>query len=324
MSQGVLNKRIFFLVNPAAGGGRSLDWWQRQLPSLDRLGLDYFWEQSRPQDGGLAQVRAAVLERGAQVVLAVGGDGTAYAAVNGLVEKDRLIAADVIFGLCPAGTACDFCRQAYGADYVGQEDALLHLIRHGQVRSIDLGRCDHVDRQGRAATHYYINSFDAGAGADVCLAVNAEGGRIKRALRNGRLAFLLTALKVLWRFSYTPTLVDTEKGGYNGEYIIIGAANGGYSGGGMQLCPRASLTDGLLDLLLVEKRSRAAIFKCFPLIYRGRHLSQPGVRYMQTREIAIAPAQPMAIELDGEVPGLTPARIRVLPGILPLLLPEDD
>ena len=42
MGKGIADKRIFFLINPKAGGGRAALWWQEQLPLLDAGGFDYF------------------------------------------------------------------------------------------------------------------------------------------------------------------------------------------------------------------------------------------------------------------------------------------
>lgn len=320
MGQGIADKRIFLLINPKAGGGAAGAWWEAQRQALDEQGIDYFWEFTSSPTSAASQIRRAVAEGGAEAVLVAGGDGSLNQAVNGLIEGDELLRPDLIFGLCSVGSACDFARCAYG----GKDIALQDLIKQGRISPIDVACCEYLDQRGKRERRYYINSFDMGAGADTCVRVNADGGRIKRLTHSGKLAFLLSALHVLLHYKYTATQVEADGEKYSGEYIIVGGANGKYIGGGMLLFPEARLDDGLLDLLLVKRRSKWQIFRVFPSIYSGRHLSQPGIVYTKAARIHISTARPLDIELDGEVPGTTEVTLSLLPGVLPLLQPDKD
>ena len=320
MGKGVLDKRVYFIVNAKAGGGRARRRWQTLLAELEKLDFDFFWEHSLDTHSISAQVRDAVVSKGAEVVIVVGGDGSLHGAVNGLVEDDRLLREDLILGVYPAGSACDFVRDAYGGSFVD----LPRLLQEGCFRKIDLGCCDYHDREGQEAASYYINSFDAGAGADTCYTINADCGRIKRLLRSGRAAFLLTALYTLMTFSYTNTVVETDEGTVSGKYIIIGAGNGRFCGGAMQLYPQALLDDGKLDLLLVEKRSRPEILRIFHRVYDGSFIREKDITYLRTKGAHISTVRPVPVELDGEVPGFTPVKLRVLPSSLTLLVPSRE
>ena len=319
MGKGIADKRIFFLINPKAGGGLAEKCWVNELPLLEG-NIDFFYEYSEGPGSTGEQIRRAVCERGAEAVIIVGGDGSLYDAINGIIADNALFRPNLIFGVCPLGSGCDFARFIYG----GKHLPLLDLILNGQVKMIDVACCEHADRIGNRERHYFINSFDMGAGADTCVSVNAGNGRIKRLTHNGKLAFLLSALKVLLTFHYTDTMIEADGLECSGQYIIAGAGNGRYIGGGMLMFPQAALDDGLLDLLLVERRSKLKLFQAFPLIYSGSHLSLNGVTYKKAAKIRIKTRQPVYIELDGEVPGYTDVTITVLPGILPLLLPGSD
>ena len=320
MGHGVTDKRIFFLINPQAGGGAARPWWEKQQPLLDQLGIDYIWEYTAAAGTAGEQIRRAVQERAAEVVLAVGGDGTVYEAVNGIVAQYALLRPDLVFGVCPLGSGCDLARTIYGKNRISLSD----LLRRGRVQPVDVACCSYLGSGGRRERHYYLNSFDMGAGADTCVMVNAGGGRIKRLTHSGKLAFLLSAVRVLLSFSYTEARVEADGQCFSGQYIIAGAGNGRYIGGGMMMFPQARLDDGKLDLLLVERRGRLGILRAFPKIYSGRHLQLPGITYTAASSISIVTERPLHIELDGEVPGFTDAALSVLPGILPLLLPDKD
>lgn len=319
MGKGIAEKRIFFLINPKAGGGLAEKCWKIELPLLEGK-IDFFYEYTKGPDSIGDQIREAVCERDAEAVIIVGGDGSLYDAVNGIIADNALFSPELILGVCPLGSGCDFARYIYG----GKHMPLLDLIRNGQVKRIDVACCEHADLEGNRKRHYFINSFDMGAGADTCVSVNAGEGRIKRLTRNGKLAFLLSALKVLLSFHYTDTVIEADGRKYSGEYIIAGAGNGRYIGGGMLMFPRAALDDGLLDLLLVERRSKLKLFQAFPLIYSGSHLNLSGVTYEKAADIRIKTGRPIPIELDGEVPGFTDVTLSVLPGVLPLLLPDSN
>ena len=318
MGKGIADKRIFFLINPKAGGGKAGTWWEVQRRLLDERGIDFFYEFTTSPVSAAAQIRRALTENGAEVLMIVGGDGSLYDAINVILEEGQLIRPGLVFGVCPVGSGCDFARYIYG----GHSPTLPDLIQRGRVESIDVGCCEYAGISVVRERRYFVNSFDMGAGADTCALVNSGNGRIKRVTRSGKLSFLLSALKVLLSFDYTHTAIEADGREYKGEYIIAGAANGRFIGGGMLMFPDASLDDGMLDLLLVERRSRLKTLRAFPLIYSGRHLSQPGIEYVKAASIKIKTDRPIHIELDGEVPGYTDVSLSVLPGVLPLLLPD--
>ena len=320
MGMGVADKRIFFLINPQAGGGSAAKWWAGQRPVLDARGIDYFWEFTASADSTVTQIKRAVMEKNAEVIIVAGGDGSLFNTVNAIISEEKLISPDLILGLCPIGSGCDFSRCAYG----GRKITLIELLEKGSVIHIDLACCDYISSSGEKIRSYYSNSFDMGAGADTCSRVNAEGGRIKRITKSGKLAFLLSALKVLLTFKYSKATVEADGITYKGQYLIAGVANGQYIGGGMLMFPDSRLDDGWLDVLLVERRSKLEVFRTFPLIYSGRHIGKSGIVYTKAKRISIHTERALDIELDGEVPGTTDVEISVLPHILPLLIPAKD
>ncbi len=317
MEAKIRDKRIYCIINPDAGGGNSRIWWETTMPELDQRGYRYSWEYMHP--GHIKeQVQTAVIEQGAEVIVVVGGDGSIFEVINAMVEQDKLIKEGLILVVSPTGSACDFARHIYPQ----QPKSLPDLLEHGQIHHIDLGCCC-FQQQEAAVTKYYINSFDTGVGADTCFAVNDKAGKIKKILKNGQMAFMLTALKVLMTYKYCHARIELPEQTIEGEFIITGLGNGSYIGGGMKLFPHAALDDGLLDLLLIPRKSRLNILRLFPKVYSGDVINIAGTVYLQTPTAQISTQQPINIELDGEVPGTTDAEIRVIPKLLPLLLPVN-
>jgi YegS/Rv2252/BmrU family lipid kinase len=320
MGGGFCGRKIFFIVNRFSGGGRAKSWWCSALPELKRQGWDFFWQYSEGGAATSAQVRRAVLEDRATAVLAVGGDGHMHDTLNGLIEEDRLLRADVALGIYPAGSGCDFARMVY----TGREDTglggLLDLLQNGQLTPIDVGRADFFASNGEARRAYFINGGDIGLGAETARRVNARSGALKRLLKNGQLAFFLAAMQALLSYGYMPIRVEADGEQLDGRYLIAAAGNGRFMGGNMRLFPRAMLDDGLLELLLVRQMPKTRVLRLFAKVYDGTVLEVAEVCYRQARAISLNPAKPLALELDGELPGFTPLSLRVLPGILPLLV----
>ena len=316
MGVGIKERKIFFLINPHAGSGRAAKWWEDLRLSLDEQGFVYTWQYSYCVASAKTQVQDAVIQ-GAEAVVMVGGDGSLYEALNGLVKDDALIRKNTVFVAWPAGSACDFVRSL---DY-GQI-TLLDLLKFGKIEYIDICRCAYQSRNGQAV-EYFINACDVGTGADTCIAVNAGRGRIKRLLKNGHLAFKITALQVLMRYKYCHIDVYIDDSVASGEFIIVGCGNGSYMGGGMMLFPQASLDSGKVEVFLVRRMSRLRILRVFSKVYDGTVSSIPGVEYYRGRKIKIVSERPLHLELDGEVPGTTDAEITILPKVLPLLLPDN-
>ncbi|HEV8234209.1 MAG TPA: hypothetical protein VGP84_06400, partial [Gemmatimonadaceae bacterium] len=72
------------------------------------------------------------------------------------------------------------------------------------------------------------------------------------------------------------------------------------SGGGTLVTPNASVTDGLLDVCVVEAMGRAEFARLLMKIKRGEHLGEPGVHYAQLPSILIDSETPLSVNVDGE------------------------
>ena len=99
-------------------------------------------------------------------------------------------------------------------------------------------------------------------------------------------------------------------------------ANGRWHGGGMKLAPDAQPDDGLFDVVLIGDVTKLDFVTTSPKLYSGGHVKHPRVEVLRsaTRRRS-TPAEPLPVELDGEVAGTTPVRFEVVPGALRLRVP---
>ena len=90
-------------------------------------------------------------------------------------------------------------------------------------------------------------------------------------------------------------------------------ANGRAFGGGIKVCPQAEPDDGLLDVLVWGDVGKLDLALNLPRLYRGTHLGHRKVTVLRARRVHVEPARPLPLELDGELPGTTPATFEIAP-----------
>jgi diacylglycerol kinase (ATP) len=205
-------------------------------------------------------------------LLAVGGDGTAHETVNGI---DR---PDVALGLVPAGTGNDFARSA-GLPF--QPLAAVAGLERDRRRSVDLGLCN-----GRR----FLNVAGAGFDAEVARLIN-EGPRRSR----GALPYVATAISLAFRYRSASLRLDLDGETLVQSCLLVAFGNAAAYGGGMRICPRAALDDGLLDVCVVGGIGTGHILRLLPAVFLGRHLRDRAVSYRHARSIDVAGPAAVAV-----------------------------
>jgi len=96
--------------------------------------------------------------------------------------------------------------------------------------------------------------------------------------------------------------------------LLVAIANAQSYGAGMRIAPRASVTDGLLDLVVVEQLGRLEFVRAFPRVFAGTHDTHPAVSMWQAREVVVHTAGPQPVLIDGDLRGETPLTVKAAPG----------
>jgi YegS/Rv2252/BmrU family lipid kinase len=294
--------RTAFLVNPASDNGRTGRRWTALAHRAAGLGLDGETLYSeRPNH--LTELAAQV---DADVVVAVGGDGTLNEIVNGLMQRDERPALAMI----PLGTGMDFVR-TYGISSRFEE--AVRVAAGDGVRTIDVGRVEHA-----RGVRFFANVGSVGMSAAVAQRANG----MSKAL-GGRTTFFYALTRVFLEWQNTPVAVELDDGvRREGRMHDVVVANGRWHGGAMQLAPDAEPDDGLFDVVLIGDVNKRDFVTTAPKIYRGTYLAHPKVELLRSRAVAVDAPERLPIELDGEQVGTTPARFEVVPGALRVRVPR--
>lgn len=145
------------IMNPAAGGGLLSRSRPRIQAALERHFKDFVLRET--EEPGTPAPACAFAADGAELVVAVGGDGTVSEVADGLLQAAEEVATSTALGVLPVGTGTDFAR---GLGLPRDIDAAVARIAANPGRSIDAGRICYVDDQGRLATRHFINIASLG------------------------------------------------------------------------------------------------------------------------------------------------------------------
>lgn len=220
---------------------------------------------------------AAAARAGTDVVIAVGGDGTVNEVINGLDGFETPL------GIIPLGTANDFAIQAgIPSDVDHAMDVILHR---------NPVRIDTASLNGRR----FLNVSTGGVGAEATAETPAEA---KESL--GPVAYAITGVRKFAEFEPYRASFHGRDFSYEGDFLMFAVGLTRASGGGTLVTPNASVTDGLIDVCVVESMGRAEFARLLLKIKRGEHLGEPGVHYAQLPSVTIESDRTLSVNVDGE------------------------
>jgi diacylglycerol kinase (ATP) len=293
------------VINPVSGHGNA----RRAVPAVlaelqKRIGSFEVRFTERPKDG-IRLAREAAQEQVARL-LVLGGDGTTFEVVNGLVEmlgEDRL--HQIQLGLIPVGTGNSFLRDF---DLLHPTQAI-ERITQNVCRRVDVMRF----QAAGAPVAYSLNILGVGFIADVCDITNK---RFKGLGANGYIVGTFATLAGL-QSPLTTIWLDGEA--QTTPACLVTLSNSRCTGGDMQIAPNAKVDDGLIEVMIAKDFGRLELAMLFPKIFSGAHLTHPKIEMRRAKKIQIESQTTRVVMPDGEILGTTPLTCEILPGALSLL-----
>jgi diacylglycerol kinase (ATP) len=291
--------RALLVFNPTAGGGRAGRLAPRVAGRLTADGVEVSQHQTRSlQDARLAACEAA---SSVDAVVAVGGDGTVGACAAGLADAGP--AARAALGVVPAGGGNDAAR-AFGLP------ARDPLAAAGLLTSLRRRPADLATVAGRG----YLNVAGAGFDAEVNRIANQ---RLGWAGNRPRYVGAVLAQLAVGRTARFRLALDGRPQELDGWLVAV--ANGPGYGGGMRVAPKASLADGLLDVVVIAGIGKLEFLRTFPKVFAGRHVEHPAVSVHRAATVELDADRPLHVYADGEPAGTLPATFEVRPAALAVL-----
>ena len=297
-------KRIHIIVNPASGQDRPV------LGILNDAfrdtGID--WEVMVTKDSGDGRKYAlAALEAGVDAVGVYGGDGTVGEVAGALVGTTMPLA------IFPGGTA-NVMSVELGIPSDPAEACALISRSTGVVRAIDVGRM---------GDQYFLTRLGMGLEATII----QQTDRAQKD-RMGWLAYALNGLRELanpkparYQITLDGQVIETE-----GLVCMVAnsgilSPNSGLPGRSiLSFAPNVSISDGVLDVLVIRSGDLPSLFSVAASIMAGNE-DAARLLHWQGREVSVVADPPQTIQLDGELVGETPIRASIAPLALQVIVP---
>jgi diacylglycerol kinase (ATP) len=286
--------KLLLVANPCAGHGRAGRLLAEVSDVCRDLGLEVDTRLTE-RPGHATEIIEAENLAPFDGLLAAGGDGTVFEAVNGLFRNP---AGPVVpFGVLPMGTGNSFSRDL-GLER-GRVRQALELVAGRATRKVDVGRCRTGDR-----VLYYLNILGLGFVSDV----TATAAKFKLL---GNASY---TIGVVYRTAFLSTFrLELELDGdvIEREATFLEISNSRFTADFL-MAPGAKIDDGLLNVTLLGKISRRRLLRLFPTVFKGEHIQYPEVETFTARSIKVVSDRPKILSPDGELIGTTPAEVTCL------------
>ncbi|MCR4437677.1 MAG: diacylglycerol kinase family lipid kinase [bacterium] len=292
---------VALIINPVAGNGRGRKAGQRTVAALTQKGVECKTLVS--EYSGHAVRLAEELDPSAfEAVVCVGGDGTVFEVVNGLLHAEA--PPSTTLGVVPVGSGNSLSQDlgVFG-DFAGAIEALLDK----QSRAVDVAWFS-ADGQ----RYFFLNMLGFGFVSDVCYA--AARYKVVR-----HFSYVLGVFQITASLSHYHLELTVDGKTYERTNCFVEICNSRYTAGTMLMAPQAAIDDGHLDVVILNRISRRKLLRSFPRIFRGTHLELPEVETFRGQHIVAVTDRPKVLAPDGELLGSTPIEVGILPKRLQVL-----
>lgn len=270
-------KKLLFVINPKAGLKKNRDYITEAVKTFEnadyKVGIKYTKKRYDATE--------IVKELGSKVdlIVCMGGDGTLNEVIAGMMQGD----VKTPLGYIPAGSTNDFAT-SLGLETEPVKAA--EFIIHHKPKKLDLGCFN-----GR----YF--SYTASAGIFTRTSY-ATSQKLKNRL--GHMAYILAAVKEIFKIKKIRATVTTDEGTYSGNYIFMAINNATKVGGVMKLNEDlVEFNDGVFELMLIEfPRGPIELVKLVRKVFKQRFTGK--ITLTQIKEASISVKPTVDWSLDGE------------------------
>ena len=271
-----MNKRIkiVFIVNPISGTSD-----KQHIIDLIPKYLDsqrFEWSIRKTEHKGhAAQFVGEAIKDGADIVVAVGGDGTVNEVARSLIHTDTAL------GIIPCGSGNGLARHLY---IPMNPDGALQVLADCNIESLDYGMIDDVP--------FFCT---CGVGFDAFIS-----DRFAKSNRRGLLTYIENTLKEGLKYkpdTYEIT-IDGEKQVY--KAFLIACANASQYGNNVYIAPHASMSDGLMDVTLMEPFTVLEAPQIAIQLFNKTITTNSRIHSFKCKQLHIKRSTPGVIHFDGD------------------------
>ena len=294
-------QKVYLIYNPYSGNKKGATLLEKIKPIFDEGNLKL--EIIETQYAGHARELSNTLPyEGFDGLCVIGGDGTMHEIINGMLKRDD--GARLPIGLIAGGTGNSFMHDVDALD----PEVAARRILTGRRRKVDIAK---VDANGEIIFGFNIVGW--GLPTDI----TETASKLKWL---GSQCYNIASIVEVLRNKPRLAKVKIGKQNIAGDYGFILGCNTIHTGTAMKMAPLAQFNDGLIDLIIVRKAGRMKLLYLFTKLFKGKHVGNPAVVYHQVKQFTIEPLENHALNIDGEMIGCTPVKVKMMKGEIEVLV----
>lgn len=341
------------VVNPTSSGGSTGKDWDTQFTKIKET----FGENPKivftEKSGDGTSLTRDLLKKGFNKIVAIGGDGTINEVANGFftpLEKQQRktigndnihnlsnnesqnkgqfpmspvlkpINPDAIMGLLPSGTRNVLAKSL---DFPEDITQCCNNFVVGKSKKVDVisatvsptTSAEGSDKSSKPITRVFLNAAELGVAAEII----DRSKKVRNTVKN-RLASTVTSLAVTvpyYESNLCEVSIDDGREKILTKMTMCIIANGRYLGGGLMAAPKADVSDGLFDIVILKDSGGLKMLDYFVDIKDGDYANKPDILYRQAKKVSIKSKEgDVTVAIDGEPIGILPATFQVLQNAL--------
>jgi len=252
-----------------------------------------------------AMIEAMKMQKGEyDFVTVVGGDGTVHDVVNGIIRGEN----DTPVAIISAGAANHFASLL---NLASDRDSFCKMIMQYKTISVDVGRIN---------DKYFINSAACGILAGIIYGTSSQSKAVF-----GKMAYFLEGARTVpkQRLKTAKLKYTSEEFNEVRETALFVARNAGNLYGNKNVDTTQMMTDGYLDILIVERIDALKLPGLFVRFMQGEHLNAPGMTFFRTKalDVSLEEGEALTIAFDKEQYGNLPVHIEAVKKAVKIIIP---
>jgi len=289
-------RHLTFIINPVSGTTK-----KKNIPKL----LGNFFKDSQMEisirntdyAGHAREIAAELSKKGNTEIIAVGGDGTINEIINGIGDRGT------IMGILPTGSGNGLAR------HIGipmHSKKALELIKLCNTQNIDLMKINGE-----------LSANVSGIGFDALVAHQFQKSKTR-----GLMTYAQISMKEFFKYQPQTFEITIDGKEYTKEAFLISFANSSQFGNNAFIAPKASLTDGLIDICILKPFPIISTPIVFERVMAKTINNSKFMDIIQGKKISVRNNVKL-YHLDGD-PRISEKHIEieVLPAILKLIVPQ--
>ena len=281
-------KRIVFIVNPISGTqskNNILKWIEERL---DHSRYDYKIVKTK-YAGHATEISAQAVTDGIDIVVAIGGDGTINETARSLIHTTTTL------GIIPCGSGNGLARHLH---IPMDPKAAIDILNEGHQIQMDYGKINGIP---------FFCTCGVGFDAFVSLKFADSGKR-------GLLTYLENTLYESLTYQPETYEIENEAGTVKYKAFLIACGNASQYGNNAYITPQASLTDGLMDITILEPFTVLDVPSLSFQLFNKTINQNSRIKTMRAKKIKIRRSQPGVFHYDGDpIMGSENLEVEIIP-----------